>query len=155
MMSAVAEQNISATLASTARQHSERMDTLASAWRAREAATPPELLHQVRAAHANEGAMAEASHNAELANVNGRGVWQLRLVLFVQQTLLSGAGVPGFAGPTVDANEIQVQRKVAGVCHSSVELRKQLGAGWDSVMLDMLKKVDARLLEEEGARMLA
>ncbi|GAX13247.1 hypothetical protein FisN_17Hh184 [Fistulifera solaris] len=53
--------------------------------------------------------------------------WEFRNLLYIQQQILSKMKVPGFEGPTVDPNTIDLQAKVCSYLHSAFFLRTRVG----------------------------
>ena len=82
-------------------------------------------------------------------------MWQLRLVLYAQQIILTAAGVPGFNGATIDRRQIILQKRIAGVCQAAFMMRKKVGAvGYKSVIEGMAQKLEMGLIEKEGEKAL-
>jgi len=82
-------------------------------------------------------------------------VWQLRLVLYAQQIILTAAGVPGFNGATIDRRQIILQKRIAGVCQAAFMMRKKVGSvGYKSVIEGMAQKLEMGLIEKEGEKAL-
>jgi len=55
---------------------------------------------------------------------------------------LTKAGVPGFDGPTTDANVIVMQSNICGFLHSAFFLRARVG---EASHISMLRKQEERL----------
>ena len=53
--------------------------------------------------------------------------WQLRRLLCVQQQVLTQLQVPGFAGPTVEAQVLDQQAKICSYLHAAFFLRNRIG----------------------------
>ena len=82
-------------------------------------------------------------------------MWQLRLVLYAQQIILTAAGVPGFNGATIDRRQIILQKRIAGVCQAAFMMRKKVGSvGYKSVIEGMAQKLEMGLIEKEGEKAL-
>lgn len=75
--------------------------------------------------------------------------WEFRQLLWTQQQFLTKLKIPGFAGPTVDASEVEYQARVCSYLHSAFFLRQRIG---DDAHMKMLQSQKVRLLklQEEG-----
>lgn len=53
--------------------------------------------------------------------------WEFRNLLYIQQQILTKMKVPGFEGPTVDPNTIDLQARICSYLHSAFFLRTRVG----------------------------
>jgi hypothetical protein len=107
----------------------------------------------VRTMNETERRAYEADCNQRRQSVLNEIAWEFRQLLWTQQLFLTKLRVPGFAGPTVDASEVEYQARVCSYLHSAFFLRQRIG---DDAHMKMLESQKVRLikLQEEAQTMM-
>jgi hypothetical protein len=94
----------------------------------------------IRTMHETERRTFEANCQQRRQKIVEESAWKFRELLWIQQQFFTKLKIPGFAGTTVDASELEFQARVCSYLHSAFFLRKRIGEQAHVKMLETQRK---------------